>query len=76
MCATIEAARLVGPCVEAREAPVRQSNAEERDLVQQMQAGNEIATRELVERYQSRIYRVAESSLIATMPKRSPIRFS
>jgi len=59
MCATIEAARLVGPCVEAREAPVRQSNAEERDLVQQMQAGNEIAIRELVERYQSRIYRVA-----------------
>jgi hypothetical protein len=51
MCATIEAARLVGPCVEAREAPVRQSNAGERDLVEQMQAGNEIATRELVERY-------------------------
>jgi RNA polymerase sigma-70 factor, ECF subfamily len=59
MSATIEAASVVRSCIEPSEAPVRQSNPWERDLVQQLKTGNETALREVVQRYQSRIYRVA-----------------
>ena len=59
MYATFEAANTVGSCLDAPEALVAQSNAPERDLVQQLQAGDEVAFRELIDRYQSKVYRLA-----------------
>ncbi len=59
MYATFEAANTVGSCLDAPEALVAQSNATERDLVQQLQAGDEVAFRELIDRYQSKVYRLA-----------------
>ena len=59
MYATFEAANTVGSCLDAPEALVAQSNAPERDLVQQLQASDEVAFRELIDRYQSKVYRLA-----------------
>ena len=59
MYATFEAANTVGSCLDAPEALVAQSNAPERDLVQQLQAGDEMAFRELIDQYQSKVCRLA-----------------
>ena len=59
MYATSEAANTVGSCLEAPEALVGRPNAPERDLVQQLQAGDEMAFRALIDRYQSKVYRLA-----------------
>ncbi len=59
MCAKFETANLVGSCVEACEAPVKQPNATEHDLVRQLQAGNEMVYRKFVVGYQSKVYAVA-----------------
>jgi RNA polymerase sigma-70 factor, ECF subfamily len=57
--ATSEAANTVGSCLDAPEALVGRPNAPERDLVQQLQAGDEMAFRALIDRYQSKVYRLA-----------------
>ena len=59
MCGTFELSELVEPCVEECEAPVKQSNPAQRDLVRGPQSAQEMTYREFVERYQSSVYRVA-----------------
>ena len=59
MYATFEAANTVGSCLDSPEALVAQSNAPERELVQQLQAGDETAFRELIDQYQSKVCRLA-----------------
>jgi len=59
MCATSDAVNLVGCSIETTETLVTQWTAAERDMVRRLQAGNEAAFRQFVERYQSKIWGVA-----------------
>ena len=59
MCATSDAVNLVGCSIETTETLVTQWTAAERDMVRLLQAGNEAAFRQFVERYQSKIWGVA-----------------
>ena len=59
MYATSESVNLVGCCLETCEAPAAQWTATERDLVRQLQAGNEEAFHRFVERYRARVWGVA-----------------
>ncbi len=52
---TFEAVNSVGLPARPREAPAKQSNTREAELVARLKAGNQTAFRELVERYQSKI---------------------
>src|SRR5213594_3347899 len=59
MCATSDAVSLVGCSIETTETLVTQWTAAERDMVRRLQAGNEAAFRQFVERYQSKIWGIA-----------------
>jgi len=58
MFATSEGASLDASCIPIIEAPITQTKAE-CEFVRQLQAGNESAFRDFVERYQSKVYRLA-----------------